>query len=86
MMLKPGDINEDGKEIEQDGDVTVETVDKDCKHKDCKYRVRGVVSFEYCKYMLVTGRPRGCSISACDKYEPGSVRPKSKLEGLHYDV
>lgn len=70
--------------LKPDEDVTVETVDKDCKHKDCKYRA--VVSFEYCKYMIVTGRPRGCSISACDKYEPGSVKPKSKLEGLHYDV
>lgn len=47
-----------------------ETVDKHCKHKDCKYRgwVGGCRS---CDYLLITGKLRDCNISECDKYESG---------------
>lgn len=46
-----------------------ETVTKNCKHKDCKYRStdRGL---QTCSYILFKGEPRGCNISDCDKYEP----------------
>lgn len=47
-----------------------ETVEKHCKHKDCKYRSR-VSNYPCCDYILAIGEPRGCAISKCDKYESG---------------
>ena len=48
----------------------METVNKDCKHKDCSYRK--VLEYgrwtEYCDYIGATGESRKCRISECDKY------------------
>lgn len=63
-----------------------ETVKEHCKHKDCRYRAKGATGIEYCKYMIVTGKPRGCDISDCDKYVTGKVKAVSRLEGLWYDI
>ena len=49
---------------------------KDCPHKDCMYRGDNGHRWEFCKYCLVTGHPRGCGISDCDKYKPGRTRAK----------
>ena len=60
-----------------------ETVKQDCIYKDCKYRG----SFDYqpcCIYMLVTGEPRGCKISECNKYKAGKVTVVSHMSGMHY--
>lgn len=62
----------------------METVKTHCKHIDCKYRGR-FDSQPACVYMAVTGRPRGCSISECDKYSPGKLRTVSKLGGFIYE-
>lgn len=53
-----------------------EEVKKHCKHKDCVYRVRFAYGIECCAYMLATGKPRGCSISECDKCRPGTRKVK----------
>lgn len=62
----------------------VETVREHCQHKDCKYRSAAYVG-ETCDYMLVTGKPRNCNISVCDKYESGERVLKSTLGGFIYD-
>lgn len=53
----------------------METVDKDCKHKDCAYRMRlapsGGGKTQICAYCMYTGHTRGCKISECDKYVKG---------------
>lgn len=42
---------------------------KDCKHKDCEYRRSGNDRMNpTCDYLIMTGQPRGCDISECDKY------------------
>jgi len=52
-----------------------ETVSEDCKHEDCVYRVALSGSHvEICDYIGMTGHPRGCNISECDKYRPGRVK------------
>lgn len=62
-----------------------ETVRKHCIHLDCKYR--GLFDSEpCCKYMLVTGKRRGCDISVCDKYESGVLETKSELGGFFYKI
>lgn len=61
-----------------------ETVREHCKHKDCKYRGR-YSDGEYCKYLLATGRPRGCDISSCDKYEAGTLKRRATLEGFRWE-
>ncbi len=63
----------------------VETVREHCLHTDCKYRTR-FDSQPSCGFMIITGRPRGCSISECNRYEPGKVETVSKLEGMRYVV
>lgn len=45
-----------------------ETVQYDCKHKNCRYRGRGS-GFDTCDYILIEGHSRGCDISTCDKYK-----------------
>ena len=62
----------------------IETVKDDCKHPDCRYRKLSGIE-ETCDYILIKKRPRGCSISECDKYESGKTRLKSTLGGLFYD-
>lgn len=48
----------------------METVREHCKHVDCVYR--GRFNFEpACEYILLEGKPRGCSISKCNKYKIG---------------
>lgn len=63
----------------------METVKDDCKHIDCKWRGR-FDSQPVCQYMMITGKPRGCKISECDKYEAGKIGVRSYMEGLFYDV
>ncbi|NLD11691.1 MAG: hypothetical protein GX671_08085 [Clostridiales bacterium] len=42
---------------------------KDCKHKDCEYRRSGNDRMNpTCDYLIMTGQPRGCDLSVCDKY------------------
>ena len=62
-----------------------ETVKEHCIHKDCKYRTR-FDSQPSCGYMMITGKPRGCSISKCDKYSQGKIATVSKLGGMHYCI
>ena len=64
----------------------VETVMKHCKHPDCMYRGHFDGDVRCCHYMLITGHSRGCSISACDKYRPGTIKTISRLGGVHYDI
>ena len=63
----------------------METVKKDCKHVDCKWRGR-FDSQPVCMYMMITGKPRVCKISECDKYDSGKLRVVSKKGGVWYDV
>ena len=61
----------------------IETVKVHCQHEDCKYRGR----FNFvpcCVYMLVTGRPRGCDISKCDKYVAGKLKIGNGVDGFRY--
>lgn len=48
----------------------MQTVAKDCKHKDCHYRrkLNRDGSIIYCAYCAMTGTSRNCLISECDKY------------------
>ena len=48
----------------------IETVKEDCLYQDCAYRGK-MDGADCCDYILVTGRPRGCLISECDKYRRG---------------
>lgn len=60
-----------------------ESVEKDCKHEDCKYR--GTFDKKpCCCYMMVTGKPRG-GIKDCDKYETGKMKWRSTLDGFRYE-
>ena len=61
----------------------IETVQEHCKHIDCKYR-SSIYYTPCCGYMLVTGEPRGCDISKCDKYRPGKRIILSTLGGIWY--
>ena len=62
----------------------VETVKKHCVHPDCRYR--GIFDGQpSCQYMIITGRPRVCNISECDKYKAGKVKTISSLGGFTYD-
>ena len=64
-----------------------ETVKEHCKHKDCMYRgYSGSTKMEFCKYLMVTGKSRGCGIADCDKYEKGKTEPISTLGGLWYKI
>lgn len=51
----------------------METVAKDCKHKDCSYRKKFHGWTPYCDYIGATGKSRGCKISECDKYTTEKV-------------
>ena len=59
----------------------METVEKDCRHKDCIYRSHispiNASTDECCDYLLHTGKVRGCKISECDKYRTGRKIRKS---------
>lgn len=61
----------------------IETVDEHCKHKDCIYRFR-FDRCDFCNYIVVEGKPRGCSISECDKYVKGRKEPKMTENGLWF--
>lgn len=61
---------------------TIETVNEHCKHEDCIYRAHLTGSdskIEYCDYLCMVGKSRGCKISECDKY----VKGKRKLRGIN---
>lgn len=64
------------EELRKDGDMErIETVDADCKHVDCVYRVKLNQRGEYfCNYAVMERHSRGCSISKCDKYRKGSKK------------
>lgn len=63
----------------------METVRDDCKHEDCKWR--GWFDHQpACLYMMITGRPRDCKISECEKYKPGKVGVRSNIGGFWYDI
>lgn len=62
----------------------METVEKDCKHKDCKYRLYLSFLGEACLYMYYTGKRRGCSIRNCNKYLPGTIEKIHTLKGMIY--
>jgi len=54
----------------------IELVQKHCKHRDCIYRRRfDLQGTEYCAYIVMAKRPRGCRISECDKYALGDAHP-----------
>lgn len=52
----------------------IETVNEDCIHSDCIYRMQFYGSTEFCAYLLVTGEMRGCPISQCSRYRIGDKR------------
>ncbi len=62
----------------------IETVKEHCKHPDCKYRGKATL-VESCDYILITHKPRGCSISECDKYTTGKKKLISTLGGFKYE-
>lgn len=63
----------------------IETVKEHCKHPDCMFR--GLFDGDpCCKYTLVTGRPRVCSISECDKYAVGKLKVVQHLGSFEYEV
>lgn len=64
--------------------MDIETVNKHCKHKDCRYRGRFSFVDEACFYMYYTGVPRGCPISECNRYKPGKIKWTLHLEGIRY--
>ena len=61
----------------------VETVEEYCSQKDCIYR-SPLTSYQvdYCNYIVVEGKPRGCSISTCDKYKAGKKKVVMTRRGL----
>ena len=61
----------------------IETVEKDCKHPDCKYR-RKWGGEPICAYLNITGKVRGCTIAECEKYSVGKVKVVSTLGGVIY--
>ena len=65
----------------------IETVDEHCKHKDCIYRCRlNFYRTDYCNYSVMVGKPRGCSISECDKYKQGRMKVTMTDAGLWWFV
>ena len=61
----------------------METVAKDCLHEDCAYRA-GKSTGDTCDYILITGKPRGCLISQCDKYRPGRKKRSEPFDGYRF--
>ena len=61
-----------------------ETVKEHCIHKDCKYRTR-FDSQPSCGYMMITGKPRGCSISKCEIDRVENALKKTASEKLRHD-
>ena len=62
----------------------IETVDNDCKHKDCYYRLRFDGTCEYCAYCLVEYELRGCKISECNRYKRGKRKPTIDKGTLYF--
>lgn len=52
----------------------VETVNEHCTHEDCVYRMHFSGSTEFCAYLLVEDKVRGCPISQCDKHRSGGKK------------
>ena len=54
----------------------IETVEKHCKHPDCKFRqhLGSGYATEMCAYILFEHESRKDLISECTKYEPGRIR------------
>ena len=67
-----------------DQTAKVETVAEHCKHKDCRYRARLSFVDDACFYMFYTNKPRGCSISKCDKYKAGKIEKVMTLDGIRH--
>lgn len=61
----------------------VETVKESCEHIDCMYRGR-FDSQPCCMFMIVTGRPRNCEVSRCDKYKAGKRVVLQDMGGFHF--
>ena len=51
----------------------IETVEEYCP-QDCIYRMRFTLSTDFCAYLLMTDKVRGCKVSECDKYRSGHKR------------
>lgn len=60
----------------------VETVNEDCKHKDCLYRCHSRTGADTCDYILYTGNPRGCGIRDCDKYVKETKKNKTRKRAV----
>ena len=61
----------------------IETVKEHCEHLDCMYRGR-FDSQPCCMYMIVTGCPRGCDISKCNKYKAGKRKVLQDMDGFRF--
>ena len=65
----------------------IETVEDDCYHPDCVFR--GTVSIigygmtPCCDYILLTGRPRPCSIKNCTAYR-NAIKERRRVNGHIY--
>ena len=66
----------------------IETVQKDCKHKDCVYRRLLDTHVPYCDYIGIMGYSRNCDISKCDKYVKGKLRRIARTGSYNiiYDI
>ena len=65
----------------------VQTVNEHCRHLDCKYRGKMTsLGFgqEWCMYCYITGHPRKCEISKCDKYSKGKLKRQNTKEGIRF--
>lgn len=64
----------------------IETVEKHCLHDDCVYRST-LLSYQidYCDYITLEGKPRGCPISQCCRYKPGKRKVVMTTRGLWLD-
>lgn len=48
-----------------------------CKKSDCRFKSIINTNTQICYYMGITGRPRGCRPTECDKYEKAKNKRKS---------
>lgn len=60
--------------------MEVETVEKDCCHKDCFYRMKFDTWIDFCAYAIIEEHSRGCPISQCDKYRTGRGTRKVSID------
>lgn len=63
----------------------IETVEEHCSHKDCVYRCTlHSLGTDFCSYILAEGEPRGCDISACNKYRKGRRKVVMTRSGIWF--